>query len=472
MGFGALTFVNSRLSIAARLALLSALFLIPIVLLLDLFIGQSWREISFAGIEIDGSHYLSKTWPLMAPSAAAPQDKAASAEFDAARAKFDSRFHSAAWSKAFVLAPTREERLREGGRLISVIADASNITLDPDLDTFYLGDATSVSLPQAASAEADLESAAGLPASDPERQARVAEALQRIMFNASNVAVDFDKAINADPSSDARRALSAQAHDLAAAVAAIEAQKTALLMGATAVSIAEPGRALQQQVSRTWSMSRDELERLLSARVDRLLGRLLVNLLVVAVVSVAALTLAAVIAMGAASRMAALVRVMERLAANEADLIVPHLTDRDEIGRIAQTVEAFKRSLIESRQAWAEVLFSEARYRLIADFANEMIVLTDLKGAIVFASPSVERFGYTPDGLEGRKVWDLWGEEDAEMVRAWLAGAAGEPLKGRHKVRRADGAWSTVGATITQVRETEEDGEDQLVFCFQEATET
>ena len=56
-------FINSRLTIPARLWLMVAVSAVPDVLLTALYVQQSSIDIAFAKKEIDGATYLSTLWP-------------------------------------------------------------------------------------------------------------------------------------------------------------------------------------------------------------------------------------------------------------------------------------------------------------------------------------------------------------------------------------------------------------------------
>jgi diguanylate cyclase (GGDEF)-like protein/PAS domain S-box-containing protein len=73
-------------------------------------------------------------------------------------------------------------------------------------------------------------------------------------------------------------------------------------------------------------------------------------------------------------------------------------------------------------RAMAELTESEARYRLLAENALDMIVELDLAGRRTYVSPaSVRVLGYTPDELTGVSTFDFVHPEDVELVRERLA---------------------------------------------------
>ena len=351
MRFPGDAFINGRMSMGARLGLLSALYCAPIALLLVLFVGQSWKDISFANREVAGAAYLASIWPAF--------DDAASGSGAASlpdHTQPDALFGTSDASQAFAAAQTRDARLDAGQTLIGAVSDASNLTLDPDLDSYYTMDATTVTLPALAAETTALEAAIALPADNPDRQTRIAETLQRIRTSADAASADFDHAIKSNASGDTRTALADKAAALKAAASALDAHKAILLSNAGASVAASDSTALLQAVGQSWPAARDELERLLHARLHRLTGALTMNLAIVFAALVVAGLLAAIITIGLSGRIRDLVNAMSRLVAGDNAIDVPHLADRNETGRIAEAVAAFKAAAIEKVRLEAEAV--------------------------------------------------------------------------------------------------------------------
>ncbi len=148
--------IHARLPIRARLALIGALFFAPITLLGYIFVEQSFSDINFASREVDGTRYIAEVWPGFAATAAS--SKVDDREI-AGRAAFDAEFGSAASSDPYVAAKDVNEKLEAGKTFIGDVADKSNLTLDPDLDSFYAMDAATVRLPGIVAAAVALKQA-------------------------------------------------------------------------------------------------------------------------------------------------------------------------------------------------------------------------------------------------------------------------------------------------------------------------
>lgn len=102
------------------------------------------------------------------------------------------------------------------------------------------------------------------------------------------------------------------------------------------------------------------------------------------------------------------------------------------------------------RRAESARAASEARYRLLAENAADMIARVGLDGRLSFVSPaSRELLGYEPEDLIGQPTTMLAFASDTGIVRAMAAslqrGHAAKDVEFR--ARRLDGSWVWVGVT-------------------------
>jgi len=396
--------VNARLSIRSRLALIGALFLVPIALLVYLFVHQSRQDIDFAAREIDGTRYLAEVWPGFSRTATAQAlDSAAPAD----RATFDAEFGSDATSKAYLSAGSVADRLEAGKTFIGDVADKSNLTLDPDLDSFYAMDADTVRLPGIVAAAVALKAAYEAPAS-PSRIVDIAFAVSHLETSTGDALSSLDSAIKNNASGDTKKALGDLAAAMKAAADSTLAKSKALLAGAPAPDLAQDVAALIVKVDALWTPANAELTRLLQARIDGLAHRMYVNLAVSLAFVLAAVGLSWAIASGLAGRLQAQLKVMDRLVAGDASAEVPFLSDVNETGAIARTLAAFKASVQEGSKLKSEkALQAQLAAERAANEASRETARRTQADAIALIADALRRLS---QGDLGRELAGLDGE--------------------------------------------------------------
>ena len=356
-GMDLFQFVNGRLSLAARMVLVSTLFLAPAALLIWLFIGQSWKDVAFAQKEITGVEYLQRIWPAITAAASGAPTEAFQPS-----AQQDRLFNSGEASRAFASA-NADERLAAGLSLFVAVSDGSNLTLDPDLDSYYAMDASTVRLPGllAAASVVEHEALAGNADRTP-----LALALDRMHSQLDGANGSLSATMKDNIAGDTRRALDRPTSEITAAATAMQKDGEQVLKGAPAAPLAGDKAAVQGRIDAGWQATAVELKRLLRLRVQALLGRLLRDLAVVVAALTAATCVAMIIARSLSRRIQDALKAMDQLAANDLEVRIPHLSDRNETGRIARALELFKHSLLERAelQDKAAVQHEEAEDRL------------------------------------------------------------------------------------------------------------
>jgi PAS domain S-box-containing protein len=103
-------------------------------------------------------------------------------------------------------------------------------------------------------------------------------------------------------------------------------------------------------------------------------------------------------------------------------------------------------ALARSRKLQADLVESEARYRLLTDKATDITFRYDPDWVIEYVSPAVRRLGYTPEELIGKNVVGFIHPDDQDStLRARNALAEGsmgfEAVDLEFRVRGADGRW-------------------------------
>jgi methyl-accepting chemotaxis protein len=293
---GVLGRLNSRWSFGARLALISGLFCAPVGLLLFLFLQASAVQIGFSSKELDGARYLDRVWPAVVKGEPAP-----SAE---------GRFGEGEALAAVRSAATPYARASAAADLITAVSDGSNLTLDPDLDSYYMMDAVAFRLPAVHKAARELEAAFASGDRD-----RIVLAAEHLSMAASQSSASLAAAMKNNAAGLTRAAMAQRAQAFIVAADQVSRESQAFLSGA---SIARPGfDALDAELSATWRASNRELSRLLVVRIDGFQHQLVLHLALTAAALAAAGLLSFLIARGLSARLGALLAAQgNRLIAN------------------------------------------------------------------------------------------------------------------------------------------------------------
>jgi methyl-accepting chemotaxis protein len=130
--------INSEMSVGSRLTLISGVFVTSTLFATGLFTQTSLSNIDFTAKERAGTDELGDIWTSI-QTGNAPKNEDVIREDFAAGGALDE----------FLKASDAQTRIEAGRTLITAVADGSNLTLDPDLDTFYAMDAITVRLPTA-----------------------------------------------------------------------------------------------------------------------------------------------------------------------------------------------------------------------------------------------------------------------------------------------------------------------------------
>ncbi len=366
------------LRIRAKLGLVSALLVAPIILLAWLFVAQSFKEIRFAQKERDGAEYLHAVWGTLAAlsggsgNASAPSGQRSATDIGALGSRFDAAMQTAEAARTVrtsldaLGSPLRatersaqvEKAIADTRALLAKIADGSNLTLDPDLDSFYVMDAATTKLPEVmdrATALVTLARAyrAQATLSDDDK-AELMIQLGLFSSAAAGVTASLDSAFKGNADGTTRAALDAESRRFAQV-----ADSFAAAMKTLAVTMRDDRARAQADLGptlklltdtvavtdRLWRASAHELTRLLSARIDALTYRLWLMLGIAGAVTMAALSVAWIMSRRIANPLLDMKAAMAELAAGRYDVTLPAMTQTDEIGEIARSLEGLKESL-------------------------------------------------------------------------------------------------------------------------------
>lgn len=109
---------------------------------------------------------------------------------------------------------------------------------------------------------------------------------------------------------------------------------------------------------------------------------------------------------------------------------------------------------------------SEKKYRLLAESITDVVCIHDLKGSILYASPSVEgAIGWIPDEIVGRSFFELVHPDDVEAVKRHLASLiiSGQPGIQINRAVKKDGSSIWMESAVDLI--IDESGQPQSILC-------
>ncbi len=387
-----------RLKIEHKLAVLCSAFLLPIIFLTYLFIAETEKQVTFAAKEREGTTYVAalgtelRTLIALSQGTASPADLAKAqaevAKLDRDKAEATNATASAAKAAEAVRAaqalpkdapiaaydPAIDAVLDH----IATVADGANLTVDPELDSFYSEDLATVKMPAVVvAASRVLDAALAIVAVErptPEMTVRFLTrkgertAALRGLDGAITSAERGNRDGTVKPALDAAyRELigrSAAYGKLLDSPAALGGQRP------TADALREAQAAMQQASGVFWQASIAELDHLLAARIAGLNGRMAWNLFLTFAVFLASVALAWWVARSISRPLYRLHQTMHDLALGNMAVSVPHTERSDEIGVMARDVEVFKEDAIELSQLAGQVIASARQVAIATDQAS------------------------------------------------------------------------------------------------------
>jgi methyl-accepting chemotaxis protein len=339
-------YINSKWSMPRRLALISAVFLIPSLIQLYLYTANQLVQISVLDREIDGGRLASAVWTKMA---ADEMTRAGDGEL----AKLSDVAQSLGVQpsiNAFENARSMDDRVRLGVELLDQIASSSGLAADASVATFHAQDLIVQRLPGVKQALIDLKSTldtAG-PADDQTKLAINYAVLKR---TTAKFRGSLNKLLSADDSGESKNALGdtnirllTTLDQIAAQIKAADYRRAAI--GNDVIASLSDANTLVGTSAGQVSDLFDRLAREHAAAARYSLYRTLALLIAA---TVAAVVMVGLIAKGISLRLSSLVRAMDQLSHKDLTVEVPYLADSNENGMIASALARFKEAVIENK---------------------------------------------------------------------------------------------------------------------------
>lgn len=239
--------------------------------------------------------------------------------------------------------------------LIGEVADKSNLTLDPEVDSFYTMDAVTVKIPGMMMAASDVHTRIIEAIKNKTQNLEGRDGLAVVQTNVDALEINRTKSFggNADgklketldiyytKSSDKMKAFLSLAGDYEKEIAAGKYDE--LSSEKFDASYREALGAAQE----LWAKSSEQLNRLLDVRIAKLHAREIESATVNGIILLVAFVVIFFVVRSITKPVTVLVASMNRIAKGELDLEVPGNDRRDEIGTIARAVVGIRESAAE-----------------------------------------------------------------------------------------------------------------------------
>ena len=339
-------YINSKWSMPRRLALISAVFLIPSLIQLYLYADRQFEQISVLDREIEGGKLASAVWTKMAGD---ENGRSGDGELD----KLSDVAQSLGVQpgvNAFANARSTDERVHLGVDLLDQIASSSGLASDAAPATFHAQDVIVQRLPGVKQALFDLKSTldtAG-PADD---QIKLAINYAVLKRTTDKLRGSMNKLLSADFSSDSKNALGdtnirllTTLEQIAAKIKAADYRRAAI--GSDVLTSLNDANGL---VGTEASQVSGLFERFAQDHAATARSSLYRTLALLLAATAAAVVMVGLIAKGISLRLSNLVRAMDQLSHKDLSVEVPHLTDSNENGMIASALARFKEAVVENK---------------------------------------------------------------------------------------------------------------------------
>ena len=393
-----LNFFNGRLSLATRLVLVSLLFLGSAIFPTALLVMQADREVSFSEKERSGVEFLQQAWQATLKGGAV----------DTATA--ESSFGAGAAAAALGEASSEADQIAAGLKLIQQVADGSNLTLDPELDSFYAMDAATVRIPATLKAAREFEAMVQAQRETGNRDLEVKIAGENLRAAAGSAVSSIQASITNNASGETRAALEKP-------MAALESEVAALLNASSAGDFGARTDRFEGVLDDSWKATATELDRLLEVRIAGLRSRLEGELAIVGLLLAIACALSFLVSTGLAGRFKKLTASMDKLRAGDFKSDIPYTEDTNETGSIANTLRFLRddvnqRIVRDAEQAELAMLGPAGYVKAIS--VTQAVVEYQPDGTLVTANENfLQLTGYSLEEVVGKPHAIFLSPEDA-----------------------------------------------------------
>ncbi len=353
-----------NLTIAAKLTIAYGLFLAPIGYLGYQMVADKQSAISFAHKEIMGLRYVAEVSAVQdaVVRGSDMKDLANRVKVNEKALGTDLKTASATDSLLKALAETdRGAAAQAAADLIGKAADGSNLTLDPDLDSFYTQDALTVKIPGAVAGAYLLATSVAATAkhnASIEEQVTIGVQGGALQPTLDGLLSDVDNAIRGNIDKTVDGAVSASVAKVTEIAKAVTAALVDRAKAGEAQTIVLP---LFDAITQMGIADAGEVEHLLDRRIANLRSTEMLNAGVALALFFAAIAYVLVVVQrGTISPLRLLTTTMRKLAERDLTVDVFGLTRADEVGGMARAVQVFKDNMKQTEVLTAASIKEQA----------------------------------------------------------------------------------------------------------------
>jgi methyl-accepting chemotaxis protein len=388
--------VGAQLTVGHKILAILAIVAVPFALMTSLYLAQVQKDIAFGRLEADGADYLTQVWPVAVSAAAGSPDAVAKrgAELKSRKPGSDEPFKSAEGVDGLVAAATSRQApaavIDAAKGAIQKIADGSNLTLDPDLDSYYLMDATTIRLPELLGSLVALQTAAGPyvgagPAPTIRDFGALSAAVQRYDTAFSNVKSSIGSAFDGNADGSVAKALKPVLATFGEAGDQLRKAADVMLASGEAGQRAPKGFAIDKEIHAVagsadalWLASRTDLVRLLENRIAGFEHDRLVKMAGVSVALLIAGLILMLVIRSIRRPIAGLLGAIDRFRDSDYTTPIPFTHSRTEFGEIARALQQLQGMGSQQTLTTAAI-----------DGSSAMLMITDPDERIVYMSSAL-----------------------------------------------------------------------------------
>ena len=349
-----------NLTISGKLLIGYCLFLAPIVYLGSRVLADADANIAFARKEISGVHYIDAIRDALDAIAHGKDMAALSAPIAATQREAGAALNTSDAVAVLLQALSGTDRgaaAQAAADCIGKAADASNLTLDPDLDSFYTQDALTTKIPTATALAVQLADAV---AQSSTHEVTVDEKVNIDIVSGSlqqtldGLAADFRNAIDGNPDNTVRGAVADAGESVSRAA---KSGLAALRDRSNAANARTALLPLLDALHFAGKVDAGAVRHLLNARIARFQSQEIARSVVSLILFALAIAYVAVVVQFRTVRpLRALTVRMTELARGDTSGSIEPTDRRDEVGAATRAVLVFRDAIVDRERTHAEQL--------------------------------------------------------------------------------------------------------------------